>query len=372
MGASNLLFTPIKVGNVSLKHRVVYAPLTRYRSTKKEHVPLDICATYYGQRATTPGTLMFTEATFIAEKAGGYDSAPGIWSDAQIKSWKKVTSEVHKHGSFIFLQLWALGRTAMPDILKEDGHPYVSSSPSPLADKGGAVPRELTTDEIKDYVGLYAQAAENAVMKAGFDGVEVHAANGYLIDQFLQDVCNKRTDSYGGSIENRSRFALEVVQAVIDRVGANRTGIRLSPFSTAMGMKMDDPIPQFRYFISQLAARHPDMAYIHVIEPRVSGDQHIPESAEENLDFAREAWKKTGKPFLAAGGFDRDKAFEMMSMEGMDTTLIAFGRWFLANPDLPKRLEKNLPLNQYNQDTFYKPMSPEGYIDYPFYDETVR
>jgi len=260
----------------------------------------------------------------------------------------------------------------MPDTLEEDGHPYVSSSPSPLADHDGAVPRELTVEELKEYAGLYAQAAENAVTKAGFDGVEIHGANGYLIDQFLQDVCNKRTDSYGGSIENRSRFPLEIVKAVIDRVGADRTGIRLSPFSPFGEMKMEDPVPQFRHFVSELAALHPDMAYIHLVEPRVAGDDHIAESGEESLDFAREAWKKTGKPFLAAGGFNRKRALELMSMEGMETTLVTFGRWFLANPDLPKRLEKNLPLTQYNRNTFYTPMSPEGYIDYPFYDETSK
>lgn len=361
--SSSLLFKPLKVGNVTLQHRVVMAPLTRYRSTKKAHVPHDFVKTYYGQRASTPGTFLITEATLIAPQAGGYDHVPGIWSDDQIAAWRKVTDEVHSKGSFIYLQLWALGRAAYPSNLESEGLPYVSSSPTPLTEKKPAVPRELTIPEIEEYAKLYAQAAENAVVKAGFDGVEVHGANGYLVDQFLKDVVNKRTDKYGGSIENRSRFGLEVIQAVVDRVGAERTAIRLSPHSNFQEMKMVDPKPQFTHFISELASRHPTLSYIHLIEGRA--DEGV-ENVQETLDFAIDAWRPTGQPFFMAGGLTRENALAIMEREGMDNVALVFGRWFLANPDLPRRLRENIPLNAYDRQTFYTPEEPKGYIDYPF------
>lgn len=236
------LFKPIRVGNVELKHRVVLAPLTRYRATKA-HVPTDLMVDYYSQRATSPGGLLITEATFIAARAGGYEQVPGIWSDEQVEGWKKVVDAVHAQGCYIYMQLWQLGRAALPDVLaKPDSpenpggpYPYVSSSDVPLEGRSHGLPRPLTHDEILEYIELFGQAAHNAVLRAGFDGVEIHGAHGYLVDQFTQDVCNKRTDIWGGSMENRSRFALEVIKKIADTVGEERTAIRLSPFAQFQG-----------------------------------------------------------------------------------------------------------------------------------------
>ncbi|CAE6434971.1 unnamed protein product [Rhizoctonia solani] len=259
------------------------APLTRFRADK-DHVHHDVATEYYAQRAGTPGTLIISEATFIASEAGGFENVPGVWNDNQIAAWKKVTDAVHAKGSYIFMQLWALGRAAEPEVLKRDGHPYISSSASVLERKGypNVTPRELTKAEIQKYIGYYAQAARNAVFGAGFDGVEIHGANGYLVDQFTQDTCNQRTDEYGGSIEKRSRFALEVVAAVSEAVGAKRTGIRFSPWGKFQGMRMENPIPTFAYLTSEIARQHPEFAYVHFVEPVVSGPNDAREQAYDS------------------------------------------------------------------------------------------
>jgi len=355
--SDNLLFAPLNFGNFEVNHRIVLAPLTRYRATK-EHVPSEMAVTYYGQRAGTPGTLLLTEATFIDPRASGQRNAPGIWNDAQINAWRKITDEVHGRGSFIYLQLWALGRAAEADVLEEEGQEYVSASAIPL--KGGPTPRPLTIEEIEEYKNLYGQAAENAIT-AGFDGVEIHGANGYLVDQFLQDVSNNRTDAYGGSIENRARFPLKVVQAIADRIGAERTAIRLSPFSDYQDMKMTEPVPQFQYLVEQLAIRHPNLSYVHLIEGRASNGI---DNEKESLDFARKAWRKTGRPFLSAGGFQRENALEHMSRAGYENELVVFGRYFISNPDLVERIQKNIPFTPYDRNVFYTPETPKGYIDY--------
>ncbi|KAF7368519.1 FMN-linked oxidoreductase [Mycena venus] len=358
------LFQPANVGALHLKHRVVLAPLTRLRTPFPGHVPpLPMMKEYYTQRASTPGTLLFTEATFIAARAGGYPNVPGIWSEEQIAAWKEITDSVHAAGSYFFLQMWAIGRAANPKHLrKEDpSFPYISASDVKM--KGTEeTPRPLTVPEIKEYVELYAQAAKNA-LRAGFDGVEIHAANGYLIDQFIQDVSNKRTDEYGGSVENRCRFALEVVDAVTKAVGANRTGIRLSPWSAFQEMGMADPKPTFTYLVSQIKDSHPDFAYIHVIEPRIAGDKDHPGGdAEASNDFIRAIWAAP-RTIISAGGYTRETALERAEEDG--SSLIAFGRQFLANPDLPVRLMKNIPTNEPNRKTFYT-KGPVGYTDYPF------
>lgn len=268
MTSASKLFSPIKVGDITLKHRVVLAPLTRYRNTL-EHVPTDLSVEYYSQRASTPGTLLITEATAVAARAGGYKNIPHLETAEQVEGWKKVcillvaepvddvltysqvTDAVHAKGSYIFAQLWSLGRAADPEIIKEYGYDYVSASDFPLEDR--PAPRPLRTEgefgstniciyqsidnqnastEVKEFVKLYAKAAANAI-EAGFDGVEIHAANGYLVDQFIQDVSNNRIDEYGGSIENRARFALEIIDAIVKRLGtAKKVGIRFSPWST--------------------------------------------------------------------------------------------------------------------------------------------
>ncbi|KAF8147835.1 hypothetical protein B0H34DRAFT_758987 [Crassisporium funariophilum] len=368
--STSKLFEPLKVGTKVLQHRVALAPLTRFKSTKKEHVPiLPLVQTYYSQRGSRPGTLLITEATFIAARAGGYDNVPGIWNKDQIKAWRQITDSVHANGSFIYLQLWALGRAAYPAVLEAEGLPYVAPSPIAYKSRPEAVPRELTTVEAEEYVQLYAQAAKNAVFEAGFDGVEVHGANGYLVDQFLQDVSNQRTDKYGGSIEARSRFGLEVVKAVSDVVGEERTGIRVSPWSTFQDMKMDDPIPQYSHFVTALKAAHPNLAYLHAIEPPAEGSvTHKESNPNESNDFLRDIWAP--KPFLVAGGFTRETAIERADRTG---DVIVFGKYFISNPDLPTRLEKNIPLNPYDAKTFYIPGEQEGsnigYIDFPFAEE---
>ncbi|KAI0342407.1 FMN-linked oxidoreductase [Trametopsis cervina] len=359
------LFTPIQVGDVTLQHRVVLAPLTRFRASKA-HVHKPIAVEYYKQRASVPGTMLITEASYIAAKAGGYANVPGIYNDEQIAAWKEIVDAVHAKGSFIYLQLWALGRAAMPEQLELEGSfPYVSAS-DVLLEGRDVAPRALTTDEIKEYVQFYATAASNAVHRAGFDGVEIHGANGYLVDQFLQDVTNKRTDAYGGSIENRTRFALEVIDAVAAKVGAEKTGIRLSPWGSYNGMRMQDPIPTFRYLVQQITERQPKLAFIHVVEPRVNGavDREVQEG--ESNDSLREVWGS--RPFISAGGYNREHALKIAEEKG---DLIAFGRDYIPNPDLPLRLKKNLPLTKYDRQTFYEAEAEKGYSDYPFAPENV-
>ncbi|KAK7036560.1 hypothetical protein VNI00_011493 [Paramarasmius palmivorus] len=359
------LFHPIKVGNLSLQHRVVLAPLTRFRSDEK-HVPLSHVPEYYDQRSRIPGSLLITEATFIHAKAGGYPNAPGIWSDDQIAAWKKVTDRVHANGSYIYLQLWAIGRQAMHEVLKKEDPSLEYTAPSAigLAEYGLPNPRPLTIDEIHEFIRYYATAADNAVNKAGFDGVEIHGANGYLIDQFLQDVSNKRTDEYGGNIEKRARFALEVVDAVTKVVGEKRTGLRLSPWGTYGDMRMKEPKPQFAYLVEKLVELHPDLAYLHVVEPRADGLQSVkvvPEGFEN--DFIRKIWKP--RPFISAGGHNRDTAVEYAEK---NDDLIAIGRSYIANPDLPYRLRYNIPLTKGDRSLYYAYGStdPHGYTDYPF------
>lgn len=342
------------------------APLTRFRASD-EHAILPIAQDYYEQRASVPGTFIISEATLISKKASGYPNVPGIWDHEQIDAWKAVTDRVHKKGSYIYLQLWALGRVASPETKKSEGTgDVVSSSPTPYQD-GAPVPRELKEEEIQEYIQDYASAAKAAI-QAGFDGVEIHGANGYLIDQFTQDTCNKRTDKWGGSIENRARFAIEVTRAVVNAVGAEKTGIRLSPFSTFQGMKMADPIPQFTYLIEQLKTFK--LAYLHLVESRITGNADI--EATEKITPLVETYGKTS-PVLVAGGFKPDSAKTAVDVEYKDhDVVIVFGRYFIPNPDLVYRIERGIPLTQYDRDTFYNAKESKGYIDWPFSEEWVK
>lgn len=366
MGAAppqSKLFEPLQIGNMKLSTRIVMAPLTRFRAGD-DHAILPIAQEYYEQRACVPGTFIVSEATVISAKAGGYPNVPGIYNQQQIDAWKAVTDRVHKAGSYIYLQLWALGRVASPETKQAEGTgDVVSSSPTPY-DPNAPVPRELTEDEIHEYIHDYASAAKAAI-QAGFDGVEIHAANGYLIDQFTQDTCNKRTDKWGGSVENRARFALQVTKAVVDAVGADKTGIRLSPFSPFQGMKMADPLPQFNYLVEQLRALK--LAYLHLVESRVTGNADI--EATEKLDPLIQTYNNAS-PVLLAGGFKPDSAKRAVDEEYKDTdAAIVFGRYFIPNPDLVYRLRNDIPLQQYDRDTFYVPKSPKGYIDWPFSEQ---
>ncbi|KAF8187963.1 FMN-linked oxidoreductase [Mycena galopus ATCC 62051] len=357
------LFEPIAIGTVALQHRVVLAPMTRLKSSES-HVPiLPLVAEFYGQRASKPGSLLVTEATYVAARGGGTAFGPGIWSQEQIAAWKTVTDAVHAKGSFIFMQLWALGRAAeYAQLQSEDpSYPYVSASDVPLTGYAGPL-RPLTTTEIKEYVESFAQGAKNAI-QAGFDGVEIHSANGYLLDQFLQDVTNKRTDDYGGSIANRARFPLEVVDAVVGAIGVERTAIRFSPWSPFLGMGMSDPLPTYTHIISELVARHPGLAYLHLLEPRISAADPCPAPDGASNDTLRALWAP--RPLIRTGGFTRESALEAAQSEN---TLIGFGRMYISNPDLPDRLQKDTPLSMYNRALFHVPGvdSPLGYTDYGF------
>ncbi|KAK0186110.1 hypothetical protein F5146DRAFT_1227714 [Armillaria mellea] len=320
---------------------------------------------YYTQRSQTPGTLLISEGIIIAPKAGGAPHFPGIWSQEMIDAWKQVTDSIHAKGSFIFCQLFAQGRSADPKALAagNPSYPYVSASVIPLSTRPSDVQRPLNVDEIHEYIQLFTQASLNAI-EAGFDGVEIHGANGYLLDQFTQDVSNHRTDEYGGNIENRARFSLEVIDAVVKAIGAERTGYRVSPWNTFQDMTMADPKPTFLYLAAEIKRRHPNFAYLHAVEPRVVGttfrDDNDIKPQEEN-DFLREVWAP--KPFISAG-HSRETAIKAADEKG---DLVAFGRHFISNPDLVRRLEQDLPLNPYDRATFYTPgNSAKGYTDYPF------
>jgi NADPH2 dehydrogenase len=375
------LFTPLKLGSTELGHRVAMAPLTRYRADD-ERVPLpivkgigatcamrevyvDICIEYYVQRASTPGTLLITEATLISLRAAGRHNVPGIWSEAQIAGWAEVVDAVHAKGCKIFCQLWHLGRAGFPDVLRSHGHKLLSSSAVAI-DSTREVPEEMTEGEIWETIGDYAEAARNA-MKAGFDGVEIHGANGYLPDQFLQDVCNKRTDSWGGSIENRARFHLEVTKAIAQVVGADKLGMRLSPHSEYLGMRMADPLPTFEYLVAEL--KKLGLAYLHLVEGRISGQSDTDTREGETNTPLIKVWDNSS-PVLLAGGFTPESAKEVVDKTYKDyDVVVVFGRHFIANPDLVFRLKNGIPLNKYDRPTFYLPKVPQGYIDYPFSQE---
>ncbi|KAG0698633.1 hypothetical protein DFH29DRAFT_87370 [Suillus ampliporus] len=365
------LFMPIQVGHMNLSHRIVLAPLTRLRAYPT-HVPGPHAATYYAQRASVPGTFLVSEATFISQAAGGTDFVPGIYTQEQIEGWTKVTDAVHEKGSFIFCQLWALGRAADPEALaRENNSPFVSASPIPLSSCPTLVPRALTEPEIKAYITGYATAARNAIA-AGFDGVEIHGANGYLVDQFSQQASNTREDDWGGCIEKRARFAIEVVDAVVKEVGAERVSIRLSPWSPFQDMGSDDPIPQFSYLVREL--RKHNLAYLHVIEPRVSGVFDVDPPPQSSNDSLRQIWCEEGKNgvFISAGGYTRQTAIEAVQEKG---GMVAFGRLYIPNPDLPIRLMYDLPLATPDRETFYLSgdLTGNGYIDFQAADvETER
>ncbi|KAJ5921058.1 hypothetical protein N7466_009384 [Penicillium verhagenii] len=359
--------SPILVGNLQLQNRVVLAPLTRNRA-HDDHVPSDLARKYYGQRASVPGTLLITEGTFITARAGGTANVPGIWSEAQVKEWKTITDEVHQRGSYIFCQLWALGRSANPKILAKTGDVVVSSGNIALTE---TTPRALGEDEILDWIQDYVKAAKNAI-EAGFDGVEIHGANGYLPDQFLQDTANNRVDRWGGSVENRSRFGFEVAKAVSEAIGSKKTGYRISPWSTFQNMRMEGFRDQFADLVTRLSRLN--LAYLHIVEPRISGGQTVEdtsandETTNKDDTFLFDAFGNSGA-YILAGGFSPESAQKRLEKQPDLPIAIAFGRHFIANPDLPFRVEKNISLNQYDRSTFYTPKSPVGYVDYPFSQE---
>lgn len=351
------LFKPLKIGEVEVAHRVGMAPLTRLRASDSR-VPTPMMREYYSQRAAVPGTMIITEGTFISENCGGFANAPGLWRADQIAAWRTITDEVHSKGCFIFCQLFAMGRAADVEVARKEGITIIAPSAIPI-DEASAVPRAMTIKEIKQTVQDFVEASRNAI-RAGFDGVEIHGANGYLLDQFLQDVSNKRHDEYGGSVENRSRLLNEVLEAVANAIGAKRVGLRLSPWSTFQGMRMEDPIPQFMDVIDK--ASQSNIAYLHLIESRISGsDDH---DGHDRLDFAYVLWNG---PLLVAGGYTPQEARKLVDEKYPEKDIIViFGRYFVSNPDLVYRIRESLDFSRYNRKTFYVQKSVVGYTDYPF------
>jgi N-ethylmaleimide reductase len=363
------LFTPVALGAIQLKHRVVMAPLTRSRSIQPNSIPGDLMLEYYTQRASDGG-LIIGEATNISVTSRGWLGAPGLYSDEQVQGWRKIVSAVHAKGGKMMAQLWHTGRSSHVSLT--GGEAPVSASVNPSywqnADhltsttSGWVNPsphRALTIPEIAAIVEDYRKAADRA-KQAGFDGVELHAANGYLMDQFLQDNSNHRTDEYGGSIENRSRFLLEVAHALTSVWPSDRVAVRIGPGGTWNDMADSNPDPLFSYVAEQLNPF--GLAYLHVVEPRVKGNIVIHEG---QAPIASERLGKFFKgPILAAGGFEPDSAEE--AVEKGIAAAVTFGRHFVSNPDLPKRIQEGLPLAKYDRDTFYT-FDARGYTDYPAY-----
>ncbi|GGC53938.1 alkene reductase [Chelatococcus reniformis] len=361
------LFTPFRIGPYDLAHRIVMAPLTRMRAGPG-NVPRPLNAAYYGQRAT-PGGLIIAEASQVAAHGQGAPATPGIHSHEQRDGWKGVVDAVHAKGGVIFLQLWHVGRISHRSHQPGGGLPIAPSAVRPEGKGMSAdwtaqpfeTPRALEGDEIPGIVAAYRTAADNA-KAAGFDGVEIHNANGYLLEQFLQSRTNLRTDAYGGTIENRARLPLEVARAVCDVWGADRVGIRLSPFGVANDSGEAEPMPLYSYVIGQLAPL--GLAYLHLIEPRASGagqrevnHQNVPPGAET----FRPLWPGV---LMTAGNFTGDAAEAAVAQNHADA--IAFGRYFISNPDLPERLRIGAPLTPYHRPTFYGG-DVAGYTDYAAY-----
>ncbi|CZT19802.1 related to NADPH2 dehydrogenase chain OYE2 [Ramularia collo-cygni] len=333
------LFEPIRLGRNKLSSRIVMGPLGSTLADEN-NVLDDSAREYYGKRACVPGTLIIGEATFVSAQAGGTSECrAGIYTEAQINSWKRIVDSVHDAGSYIYLQLWALGRSAEPEIKARDGTGDVVSS-SAVAQEGGPVPRAMTEEEIWTYVSDYATAAKVAVEVAGFDGVELHGGNNSLIDQFTQDVVNQRTDGWGGSIGKRSRFGIEVTAAVCAAIGSDRVGYRISPFSTYQSMGMKDAVPQFCDLLAGLKALN--IAHIHLVESRIAGRVDV--EAGESLDPFIEQWGNHS-PIILAGGFSPQSAATAVDEEYKDKdVLIAFGRAFVTNPDLVRKIRDGTPL----------------------------
>jgi N-ethylmaleimide reductase len=362
------LFTPTQVGPYKLSHRVVMAPLTRMRSDPGD-IPSDRMVEYYTQRASNGG-LIVSEVTPVSIRGYGYAGAPGIYSDTQIAGWQRVTNAVHSEGGRIFQQLWHVGRQSHVDLQPNGDAPV---APSAIAAEGYAytkrgeapfsMPRALELDEIPGIIEEFRSGAERA-LRAGFDGVEIHGANGYLPDQFLQDGTNTRNDEYGGPIESRARFLLEVTQAAISVWGADRVGVRISPSSTYGSMSDSDPQATFGYVTTELDRL--GIAYLHVVEPRIKGTEDVAHG--EAAIGAQHLRRKFSRTLIAAGGFTPASAEAIVTFG--DADLVAFGRHFIANPDLPERIRQGLPLTRYDRSTFYGG-DRRGYIDYPVAEAAV-
>ncbi|NTA81395.1 alkene reductase [Agrobacterium tumefaciens] len=364
------LFEPAQAGDIALANRIVMAPLTRNRSPGA--IPNNLNATYYEQRATAG--LIVTEGTPISQQGQGYADVPGLYKKEAVEGWKKITDGVHVAGGKIVAQIWHVGRISHTSLQPHGGQPVapsaiIAKSKTYIINDDGtgafaetSEPRALTIDDIGLILEDYRTGAR-AALEAGFDGVEIHAANGYLIEQFLKSSTNQRTDEYGGSIENRARFLLEVVDAVAEEIGAGRTGIRLSPVTPANDIFEADPQPLYNYVAEELGKRN--LAFIHVVEGATGGPRDF-KQGDKPFDYAafKAAYRNAGGKglWIANNGYDRESAIEAVESGRVDA--VAFGKAFIANPDLVRRLKDNAPLNEPNQPTFYGD-GAEGYTDYP-------
>lgn len=359
------VLSPYELGPLHLRTRMVMAPLTRSRA-EANNVPSHMAVTYYSQRASAG--LIITEATQASAGGQGYISTPGIYNDAQVTAWKKITDAVHDKGGLIFVQLWHVGRISHP-VFRNGELPV---APSPVAPRGVQTyteqgfqdiptPRALGKDEIPEIVAEFRQAAINA-KSAGFDGIEVHGANGYLLDQFLEDGTNQRTDEYGGSVENRSRLLFDVISAITEVWGSDRVGVRLSPGGTFNDMCDSHPQKTFGYVVKRLATLN--LAYLHLVEPSPPQGEHpMPDLSAR---YFRPLYPNT---LIVAGGYTHEKANTVLQ-EGL-ADLVAFGQLFIANPDLVDRFKRNAPLNPPDQSSFYGG-TDKGYIDYPTLEESKQ
>lgn len=355
----SLLFDSLKIGNLKLKNRIVMAPMTRSRANEAGVQP-DYAAEYYAQRASAG--LIITEAVNISPMAKGYINTPGIYTDKQIESWKPIADAVHKKGGKIFLQIFHTGRVALPDFLPENAQPVSASAVKAKGQnftlegmKDFVTPRELTTEEVKQIVREFATAAKNAI-ESGFDGVELHGANGYLVHQFLGTNTNLRTDEYGGNDENRARFLFEVVDAISDNIGAEKLGVKLSPSVPFNDMEDANAEEFYLLIIKELNDRN--LAYLHI------GFEETPTMNIKWHEILRSIYDGV---YFANGGFTKESGEKLLNKDGAD--VIVYGKIFLANPDLPERFEKNAELNTPDQSTFYVP-GEKGYTDYPFLEKS--
>lgn len=361
---NSALFTPIKIGDITLKHRVVFASLTRCRSDNS-NVPTDLQAEYYGQRATDGG-LIIAEAMNVNKQAGMSPGTPGIFTKEQVEGWKKVTAAVHAKGGIIQSQLWHQGRAASSKYIGEQ-----PLGPSPIGIKGMEfmgtyeyeTPREITKAEIKQYVKDYQQCALNS-LEAGFDGIQFHAANGFFLDQFFNSASNKRTDEYGGSIENRSRFFFEILDGLIQVVDIKLISVRLSPWAAFLDVEDEDSYATWGYVVKKLQEEYSDLAFLDMVEPRaVLFDDSYDFNQKESLNPFRKVWKG---PIVTTGGYTYNPKVAFEVAEKNPNNLAGFGRLFISNPALVERLRNGWPMNKYDRPTFYTG-GAKGYTDYPFY-----
>lgn len=362
------LFNPLKTGKLDLKNRIVMAPMTRSRAGQPGNVPTEMMSTYYTQRASAG--LIITEATQVSPQGQGYAWTPGIHSYAQLEGWKTIVDNVHAKGGKIVLQLWHVGRIShsalqpggalpvAPSAIPAEGNAFITDENGQPKFVPFETPRALREEELVGITLDFVNAAKNA-MAAGFDGVEIHAANGYLFDQFLNTISNTRTDQHGGSVENRSRFLLQVTDAVSKAVGADRVGVRISPYGTFNSMGMEDHEALFAYLVGQLNQR--GLAYLHAIDPRSQLDQSDAGNTRKAKRMVELLRKHYDGALILAGGFNGEKA-EATIIEG-EADLIAFGKPFISNPDLPERLLSKAALSEWDANTFYGG-SEKGYIDY--------